>query len=86
MLTEALLKATESFPKHPLVNHPLTETFVRFLSQYQDNNPGFPPPEFYPDIEFLDDIWELYQRYLMQQLFIQQLELFPRGIWPPNSH
>jgi len=86
MLTEALLKATESFPKHPLVNHPLTETFVRFLAQYQDNNPGFPPPEFHPDIEFLDDIWELYQRYLMQQLFIHQLELFPPGVWPPNFH
>jgi len=86
MLIEALLKAAESFPTHPLLVHPLTPTFVRFLGKYQDNNPGFPPPGFQPDIEFLDDIWELYQRYTFSQLFLQQLELFPRGVWPPNSY
>jgi len=75
MLIEALLKAAESFPTHPIVNHPITPTFSRFLAQYQDTNPNFPPPGFHPDIEFLDDLWEMYQRYVFVTLNISQLPL-----------
>jgi len=76
MLIEALLKAAESFPTHPIVNHPITPTFIAFLGQFQDNNPGFPPPGFHPDIEFLDDLWESYQRYVYVKLNLCQLALF----------
>jgi len=75
MLVEALRIATVDFPKHPIVAHPLTPTFAAFLGQYQDNNPDFPPPRFRPDIEFLDDLWELYQRYVLVKLNIHQLSL-----------
>jgi len=75
MLIQALLKVAEDFPTHPMVTHPLTPTFRAFLAQYQDNNPHFPPPGFRPDIEFLDDLWELYQRYVLVKLGINQLAL-----------
>jgi len=78
MLTEALLKAAESFPTHPIVAHQLTPIFREFLGQYQDNNPGFPPPGFHPDIEFLDDLWELFQAFSTLRLKIVQLVIvFP---------
>jgi len=75
MLVEALLKAAEDFPTHPIVTHQLTPTFTAFLAEYQDNNPDFPPPGFRPDIEFLDDLWELYERYVLVKLDIHQLSL-----------
>jgi len=75
MLVEALTLAMEDFPTHPFLTHILTPTFSAFLAQYQDNNPDFPPPGFRPDIEFLDDLWELYQRYVMARLDIHHLFL-----------
>ena len=76
MLIEVLAQTRKTHPSHPLVNQPLTESFMTFLAEFAENNPAFPPPGYSPDMEFLDDVWELWLKYVFLRIHNDPPTLF----------